>query len=161
MPFGCLSVRRGTFCFSGIHTISSPIAQAWPWPYGQLIGDTFLFYEAQRGGNIEQPDYRIPWRKNHLLDDGQDIKRNLTGGHYEAGSTLLLCNFCLPSCATCSVSRATLLALQCALQRPPCWQLCSMLLYVCHCMSPMMLHPPHEASSNHAAQGTRHSVQTG
>ena len=57
-----------------------------PWPLTEVLGSTFLFLEAQRGGAIEQPDSRIPWRRNHLLADGEDVGRNLTGGHYEAGS---------------------------------------------------------------------------
>jgi hypothetical protein len=61
------------------------------WPFDQLLGDSFLFFEAQRGGAVQAAPggNRIPWRKDNLLADGQDVNLNLTGGHNEAGSAHL------------------------------------------------------------------------
>jgi hypothetical protein len=61
-------------------------------PFGEVLGHSFLFYEAQRSGNLSiMPDaaYRVPWRGNQLLQDGSDIQYDLTGGWYEAGSAFL------------------------------------------------------------------------
>jgi hypothetical protein len=70
-------------------------------PFGQVLGHSFLFYEAQRSGNLSiMPDaaYRVPWRGNQLLQDGSDIQYDLTGGWYEAGSAFLA--FRLPRSAS-------------------------------------------------------------
>ena len=61
------------------------------YPYGGILGLSFLFYEAQRSGKISGlPDggNRISWRGDQLLKDGQDVGADLSGGHYEAGSAL-------------------------------------------------------------------------
>jgi Glycosyl hydrolase family 9 len=58
----------------------------------QVLGTSFLFYEAQRSGNItNMPDggNRVVWRGDQLLDDGKDVDLDLTGGYYEAGSARL------------------------------------------------------------------------
>lgn len=58
------------------------------YPFDEILGDTFLFYEAQRSGAISQAPggNRITWRDDQLLDDGQDVGMDLSGGSYEAGS---------------------------------------------------------------------------
>jgi hypothetical protein len=58
------------------------------YPYDQILGDSFLFFEAQRSGAITAAPggNRIPWRKDQLLKDGQDVGLDLSGGYYEAGS---------------------------------------------------------------------------
>jgi hypothetical protein len=71
------------------HTID---ASAMDYPYTDILGASFLFYEAQRSGNLSATlgGNRILWRGNQLLDDGSDVGRDLSGGYYEAGSVLSL-----------------------------------------------------------------------
>lgn len=66
---------------------------AMDWPYAQLLGDSMMFPEVQRSGDIlgAPGGHRIPWRGNQLMDDGIDVGLNLTGGHYEAGSARPRC----------------------------------------------------------------------
>ena len=56
--------------------------------YDQILGDTFLFLEAQRSGALSAMPggNRIAWRGDQLLDDGSDVSLDLSGGYYEAGS---------------------------------------------------------------------------
>ena len=74
------------------------------YPFDEILGDTFLFYEAQRSGAISTAPggNRVTWRGDQLLDDGQDVGLDLSGGSYEAGSVassiplgLLLLGFAL------------------------------------------------------------------
>jgi endoglucanase len=55
-----------------------------------MLGDTFLFFESQHSGNLSAAagGNRVKWRGNQLLDDGKDVGLDLSGGMYEAGSTL-------------------------------------------------------------------------
>ncbi len=68
-----------------------------PFNYGEALQKSFLFYEAQRSGDLPS-DNRIPWRGDSALTDGdlnQDGDFNdvvngvaeidLTGGYYDAG----------------------------------------------------------------------------
>ena len=52
--------------------------------YGEAIQKSFLFYEAQRSGELPH-DNRIEWRSDSALNDGSDVGRDLTGGYYDAG----------------------------------------------------------------------------
>jgi endoglucanase len=77
---------------ASVHTLGLPHAldpSAMDYPFDKVLGDTFLFYEAQRSGPISTAPggNRITWRGDHLLDDGMDVGLDLSGGHYEAGST--------------------------------------------------------------------------
>lgn len=60
------------------------------YPYATILGDSLLFYEAQRSGNLSAMPggNRVPWRGDQLLDDGSDVGLDLSGGYYEAGSML-------------------------------------------------------------------------
>lgn len=69
--------------------VAMPLAgAAMDWPFEEILGDTFLFLEAQRSGEIETAPggNRIPWRFNQMLTDGADVGQDFVGGHYEAGS---------------------------------------------------------------------------
>jgi endoglucanase len=62
------------------------------YPYGDVLGKSLLFLEAQRSGNLtNMPDggNRVTWRGNQLLNDGADAGLDLSGGYYEAGSASL------------------------------------------------------------------------
>ena len=49
--------------------------------YGQVLGLSYLFYEAQRSGKLPSTN-RIPWRGDSHLDDP------VPGGYYDAGDTI-------------------------------------------------------------------------
>lgn len=52
--------------------------------YGEALQKSFLFYEAQRSGELPE-DNRIAWRDDSALNDGDDVGIDLTGGYYDAG----------------------------------------------------------------------------
>lgn len=50
--------------------------------YGDVLGKSILFYEAQRSGKLPS-DNRIPWRSSSTLTDGSDVGKDLTGGWFD------------------------------------------------------------------------------
>ncbi|MCY7278692.1 MAG: glycoside hydrolase family 9 protein [Phormidesmis sp. CAN_BIN44] len=52
--------------------------------YGEALGKSFLFYEAQRSGKLPSTN-RISWRGDSAMRDGADVGVDLTGGYYDAG----------------------------------------------------------------------------
>ena len=52
--------------------------------YGEVVQKSFLFYEAQRSGELPD-DNRISWRGDSGLNDGADVGIDLTGGYHDAG----------------------------------------------------------------------------
>ncbi len=52
--------------------------------YGEALQKSFLFYEAQRSGDLPNTN-RIDWRRDSALNDGRDVGRDLSGGYYDAG----------------------------------------------------------------------------
>jgi endoglucanase len=52
--------------------------------YGEALQKSFLFYEAQRSGNLPSSN-RIEWRGDSGLTDGADVGVDLTGSYYDAG----------------------------------------------------------------------------
>jgi hypothetical protein len=52
--------------------------------YGEALQKSFLFYEAQRSGDLPTSN-RVTWRGDSALNDGADVGRDLTGGYYDAG----------------------------------------------------------------------------
>lgn len=67
--------------------------------YGEILGLSLLFYEAQRSGPLPSTN-RIPWRGDSALGDVTPGGTPLAGGWYDAGDTLKL-NF--PAAWTASV----------------------------------------------------------
>ena len=57
--------------------------------YGEALQKSFLFYEAQRAGDLSS-DNRIEWRGDSTLADGSDVGVDLSGGYFDAGDTLKL-----------------------------------------------------------------------
>ena len=53
-----------------------------PYNYGEVIGKSILFYEAQRSGNLPD-DNRVSWRGDSALADGQEHGLDLRGGWYD------------------------------------------------------------------------------
>ncbi|MEM9005334.1 MAG: glycoside hydrolase family 9 protein, partial [Cyanobacteria bacterium P01_F01_bin.86] len=64
--------------------------------YAEALQKSFLFYEAQRAGDLPE-DNRIPWRGDSVLEDGNDVGRNLSGGYFDAGDHV---KFGLPMAAS-------------------------------------------------------------
>jgi endoglucanase len=52
--------------------------------YGEALQKSYLFYEAQRAGDLPE-DNRIEWRGDSALGDGSDVGKDLTGGYFDAG----------------------------------------------------------------------------
>lgn len=52
--------------------------------YGEVLGLSLRFYEAQRTGKLPA-DNRISWRGDSFVDDGKDVGLDLTGGYFDAG----------------------------------------------------------------------------
>ncbi|EFA80815.1 putative glycoside hydrolase [Heterostelium album PN500] len=44
---------------------------------------SLMFYKAQRAGKL--PDNDVPWRADSVLNDGQDLGIDLSGGYFDAG----------------------------------------------------------------------------
>jgi endoglucanase len=63
---------------------NSPNLGSGKFKYGEAIQKSFLFYEAQRSGDLPN-DNRIEWRGDSALKDGSDVGRDLSGGYYDAG----------------------------------------------------------------------------
>lgn len=60
-----------------------------------LLGELLYFYDAQRSGKLGSSN-RVSWRNDSLLNDGQTVNVDLSGGFYDAGGLLssLLCMIC-------------------------------------------------------------------
>ena len=50
--------------------------------YKNGIHASLLFYEAQRSGKLSA-DNRVPWRGDSMLNDGNDVGHDLTGGYFD------------------------------------------------------------------------------
>ena len=68
--------------------------------YAEALEKSFLFYEANRSGDLDEATNRVPWRGDSGLNDGRDgvyfgdrnaanlqlgLSLNLTGGYFDAG----------------------------------------------------------------------------
>ncbi|TDL29611.1 family 9 glycosyl hydrolase [Rickenella mellea] len=63
----------------------SPSQSTLPNPqWSNLLGNLIYFYDAQRSGKLPSTN-RVPWRNDSALDDGSDVKLDLSGGYYDAG----------------------------------------------------------------------------
>lgn len=57
--------------------------------YGNALGESLLFYEAQRSGpHLPQYTWRVGWRQPAALGDGSDVGVDLSGGWFDAGDTV-------------------------------------------------------------------------
>ncbi len=68
-------------------TLASPAtAEPFEHNYGEALGKSLLFYEAQRSGaHHSQYTWKVSWRKPAALDDGDDVGVDLSGGWFDAG----------------------------------------------------------------------------
>ena len=65
--------------------------------YAEALQKSYLFYEANRAGDLDEKTNRIPWRGDSTLNDGQDVGRDLSGGYFDAGDHV---KFGLPMAAS-------------------------------------------------------------
>jgi endoglucanase len=61
-----------------------PVGQRGKFAYGEALQKNFLFFEANRSGDLG-PDNRLEWRKDSTLKDGSTVGRDLEGGYFDAG----------------------------------------------------------------------------
>lgn len=60
--------------------------------YAEVLQKSLYFYDAQRSGRL--PDnFRVDWRGDSALGDGNDVGIDLSGGYYDAGDHM---KFALP-----------------------------------------------------------------
>jgi endoglucanase len=52
--------------------------------WSTLLGNLLYFYEAQRSGRLPSTK-RVSWRNDSAVDDGSDVRLDLSGGYYDAG----------------------------------------------------------------------------
>ena len=50
--------------------------------YSEVLELSLLFYEAQRSGKLPS-DQRVTWRKDSAVEDGSDVRLDLSGGYYD------------------------------------------------------------------------------
>lgn len=63
---------------------NSANAQSTDFKYGEALQKSIYFYEAQQAGAL--PNWnRVPWRGDSVLNDGEDVGLNLSGGWFDAG----------------------------------------------------------------------------
>ena len=60
------------------------VGQSGQFSYGEALQKNFLFYEANRSGDLG-PDNRLEWRSDSTLNDGSTVGRDLEGGYFDAG----------------------------------------------------------------------------
>ena len=93
----------------------------------KVIGQIFLFYEAQESGKLRR-NHRVKWRGDSYLNDGRDAGLDLTGGWEDAGGVLLCAhqvhcwrNLCFP--CYCNAWQASHGVAPCARILLSCWPL--------------------------------------
>lgn len=65
---------------SGDSTSSLSSLEQW----SNLLGNTLFYYDAQRTGELGNTS-RVDWRNSSCIDDGSDVKLDLSGGYFDAG----------------------------------------------------------------------------
>ena len=71
---------------------TAPHAELWrpEYNYGEVLGLSMLFYEAQRSGKLPA-DNRVAWRGDSALHDASSTGADLSGGWYDAGGAHTRC----------------------------------------------------------------------
>ena len=65
-------------------TTGESVGQQGKFSYGEALQQNFLFFEANRSGDLGA-DNRLEWRHDSTTKDGSDVGRDLTGGYFDAG----------------------------------------------------------------------------
>ena len=77
-------------------TVLTSTTQAAVFNYGEALQKSIYFYEAQQAG--PKPSWnRVPWRGDSVLNDGEDVGLDLSGGWFDAGDHV---KFGFPMAAT-------------------------------------------------------------
>lgn len=63
---------------------ASITSQAADFAYGEALQKSIYFYETQQAGKIPSWN-RVPWRGDSVLNDGNDVGLDLSGGWFDAG----------------------------------------------------------------------------
>lgn len=83
--------------------------------YGDALGKSLLFYEAQRSGaHHAQYTWKVSWRQAAALGDGDDVGVDLSGGWFDAGDYV---KFGLPMAYSASIVGWGLLEFSAAYER--------------------------------------------
>ncbi|PRQ59840.1 putative cellulase [Rosa chinensis] len=80
-PLRLLMVEEGMLAMATL--VSSAVQHN----YADALSKSILFFEGQRSGRLPHTQ-RMIWRKDSALCDGLDVKRDLTGGYYDAGDNV-------------------------------------------------------------------------
>ncbi len=75
-----------------------PNASAQSFSYGEALQKSLYFYEAQQAGQLPSWN-RVPWRGDSVLNDGEDVGLDLSGGWFDAGDHVKF-GFAMSSSAT-------------------------------------------------------------
>jgi hypothetical protein len=92
-------LTRNTDANYFFHGCAVQLSNADTYDYGQVIGLSLMFYEAQRSGKLPGNN-RIAWRGDANLNDRAPDGRDVTGGWYDAGDNV---KFNLPMAWTAHV----------------------------------------------------------
>lgn len=68
----------------GLLTSAPIVTVSVGYDYGQVLGLSLLFYEAQRSGTLPATN-RISWRGNSAINDVSPAGTDVSGGWYDAG----------------------------------------------------------------------------
>ncbi|KAK4324903.1 hypothetical protein Pmani_004489 [Petrolisthes manimaculis] len=81
-----LLLVAGSWALDEERNINNPCASTGmgPYDYKQALCMSYVFYEAQRSGDLPG-DQRVTWRQDSAMGDGSDVGKDLTGGYYDAG----------------------------------------------------------------------------
>ncbi|KAE8185199.1 hypothetical protein CF335_g7791, partial [Tilletia laevis] len=55
--------------------------------WNNVLGNSLFFYDAQRAGKLPA-NFRVQWRNDSVLQDGQDVKLDLSSGFFDAGNMI-------------------------------------------------------------------------
>ena len=67
-----------------VNDLGESVGQKGKFNYGEALQKNFLFWEANRSGDLGA-DNRIEWRSDSTMNDGSTVGRDLEGGYFDAG----------------------------------------------------------------------------
>ncbi|RVW40139.1 Endoglucanase 23 [Vitis vinifera] len=71
----------------GVMMVMTMVVSVSSQDYGDALTKSILFFEGQRSGKLPSSQ-RVNWRKDSGVNDGKDVKVDLTGGYYDAGDNV-------------------------------------------------------------------------
>ena len=85
---------------------SSSVNQQW----SNVLGNVLYFYDIQRSGRLPD-DFRVAWRNDSVLNDGNDVGLDLSGGFFDAGNYIKVCYLAPGTCLSYLAAEFNSLAL--------------------------------------------------